>query len=63
MTRDLWTYHRRRVRAFLTRPADGQGLVEYALIILLIALGLIAATSALGRDLVSAYNDIASKIP
>jgi Flp pilus assembly pilin Flp len=45
------------------RTLEGQGLVEYALIILLVAIALAGALGVLATDLASAYGDIAGAIP
>ncbi len=42
---------------------DGQGLVEYALIIMLIALVVIAIVTLFGTTLVQAYSRVVSEIP
>lgn len=47
----------------LPAAKDGQGLVEYALILLLIAIALVGALTALGKDLDAAYQRIAAAIP
>ena len=41
---------------------DGQGLVEYALIIMLIALVLIAVITLFGEELSSTYSTIQSSV-
>lgn len=41
----------------------GQGLVEYALILVLIAVVTIAALTALGTNLIGLFNDIAGLLP
>jgi Flp pilus assembly pilin Flp len=41
---------------------DAQGLVEYALIILLIALAVIVSTMALGSQLQSLYSRVAASL-
>ncbi|MCS7051683.1 MAG: hypothetical protein NZL87_08725 [Thermomicrobium sp.] len=43
--------------------AAGQGLVEYALIILFVAVALVAALTALGGNLSSFYQTAAGMIP
>jgi pilus assembly protein Flp/PilA len=40
------------------KEQEGQGLVEYALIILLVAIGVIAALTLLGEDITGIFNDI-----
>jgi pilus assembly protein Flp/PilA len=42
---------------------DGQGLVEYALIIMLIALVLIAVVTLFGTQLSTTYSQIAAGFP
>ena len=42
---------------------DGQGLVEYALILLLIAMAVIGALKLFGDELLQTYNEITSAIP
>jgi pilus assembly protein Flp/PilA len=42
---------------------DGQGLVEYALIIMLIALVVIAIVTLFGTTLAGAYSRVVSEIP
>jgi len=41
----------------------GQGLVEYGLIILLVAIAIIASLELFGNELVLKYNDISKSIP
>jgi pilus assembly protein Flp/PilA len=41
----------------------GQGLVEYALILLLVALALIVVLSVFGTELADAYSNIIDNIP
>lgn len=41
----------------------GQGLVEYSLILLLVALALIVVLSIYGRDLADVYSNIIDNIP
>jgi Flp pilus assembly pilin Flp len=41
----------------------GQGLVEYSLILLLVALALIVILSIYGRDLATVYSNIIDNIP
>lgn len=55
--------NRHTAHARLTDARTGQGLVEYALIILLIAIAMVTATSALGQGLIAAYERIAAAIP
>ena len=42
---------------------SGQGLVEYSLILLLVALALIVVLSVYGTDLASLYSNIIDNIP
>ena len=42
---------------------DGQGLVEYALILLLIAMAVIGALKLFGEELLNTYNVITNAIP
>ncbi len=44
------------------RREEGQGLVEYALIILLISVALVGAMTAFGGGLSGVYSRIATKI-
>ena len=46
----------------LNREA-GQGLVEYALILLLIAMAVIGALKLFGKELLNTYNVITNAIP
>ena len=48
---------------FMDRREDGQGLVEYALIILLIALVLIAVLGLLGTQLSGVFEQVADSFP
>jgi pilus assembly protein Flp/PilA len=41
----------------------GQGLVEYALILLLIAIAVLAVVGLFGQQLVSAYQDFLDQFP
>jgi pilus assembly protein Flp/PilA len=45
-----------------SRDESGQGLVEYALILLLIAIALIVAVTFLGTSLLASLNDSAQQI-
>ncbi|OAN45940.1 hypothetical protein A6A03_01365 [Chloroflexus islandicus] len=47
------------VRVAVTHHERGQGLVEYSLIIMLIALVVVAAVSTLGNTLSDMYNIVA----
>jgi Flp pilus assembly pilin Flp len=42
---------------------EGQGLVEYALILLFVAVALVSALGSLGVALIAQYNAIAGAIP
>jgi Flp pilus assembly pilin Flp len=42
---------------------DGQGLVEYSLILLLVAMAILIALSGFGVSLTGLYNQIASILP
>ena len=42
---------------------EGQGLVEYALILLLIAMAVVGALKLFGEELLNTYNVITSAIP
>ena len=42
---------------------EGQGLVEYALILLLIAMAVIGAITLFGDELLQTYQDITNAIP
>ena len=44
--------------ARLQKPARGQGMVEYALILGLIAIGVIVAVKVLSQNVSSAYNHV-----
>lgn len=47
----------------LTCPEQGQGLIEYALILFLFVVALIVVVGALGTTLQSYYNNIAAIFP
>lgn len=49
---------RQALAAAITHAAAGQGLVEYGLIMMLVALVVIAAVSALGGSLSNMYNTV-----
>lgn len=49
---------RQALTAAITQAAAGQGLVEYGLIMMLVALVVIAAVSALGGSLSNMYNTV-----
>ena len=58
----VWTGTIRRVRRLFLRPASlqpGQGLVEYALILVLIALVTIGILTTLGNQTESVFDEIA----
>lgn len=44
-------------------PDNGQGLVEYVLILVLVSVSLLAALTLFAGGLSNAYNFIASKLP
>jgi Flp pilus assembly pilin Flp len=50
-------------RAFKAEPREGQGLVEYALILLLVAVAAVGAVSAFGTALIGLYATIVSGLP
>ncbi|HEY0602435.1 MAG TPA: hypothetical protein VGD58_05965 [Herpetosiphonaceae bacterium] len=50
------------LRTFFARE-HGQGLVEYSLIILLIAIAVIVAVTAFGQELLATYNFIVGSWP
>jgi Flp pilus assembly pilin Flp len=52
-----------RVRQGMVRARDGQSLVEYALILFLVALGAVAGLTAFGTELVKIYNSILLMFP
>jgi pilus assembly protein Flp/PilA len=52
---------RARLAAALTRQ-DGQGMVEYALIIVLVAIGVIVAIGLLRTQLQTVFNTIANNL-
>lgn len=54
----LRLFQRRRVRLGLRRKAPGQGLVEYALILALIAIVVIGALTALGTTTKNKFGQI-----
>ncbi len=47
----------------LVQQEEGQGLVEYALILILVAIAVVIALTLLGPTLGNIYNDIVSSIP
>jgi len=51
----------KKVREFV-KNEEGQGLVEYALIIALIAIIVIVALKVLGRTVSNTYNDVAGNL-
>ncbi len=51
-----------RSMAQITAPRKGQGLVEYALILVLVAIVVIAGLTLLGGNINSFYSNIASKV-
>jgi len=50
-------------RRFEMKGDSGQGLVEYSLILLLVALALIVVLSVYGTDLANVYSNIIDNIP
>lgn len=52
----------KKVRGFI-RDEEGQGLVEYALILALVAIAVIVALTALGGKVSSTYDKIADELP
>jgi pilus assembly protein Flp/PilA len=46
----------------LLREQRGQGLVEYALIIVLVAIAVVVAITALGTQISSVFNSITTKL-
>jgi pilus assembly protein Flp/PilA len=42
---------------------EGQGLVEYALILMLIAIVVVAIVGLLGTELITAYSSVVSMFP
>ena len=50
------------VRWQLMREQKGQGLVEYALIIVLVAIAVVVAITALGTQIASVFNSITTKL-
>jgi pilus assembly protein Flp/PilA len=52
----------RTVRNFLARREEGASLVEYALLVALIALACIAAIGLLGNNISNAFNNIGSTV-
>ena len=47
----------------LVRRDEGQDLLEYALLVALIAVGAVIAVQAAGGEVVKVFNDIVAKIP
>jgi pilus assembly protein Flp/PilA len=60
--RDLATVKYLGVKNFLARREEGASLVEYALLVALIALACIAAITFLGNGISNAFNTIANKL-
>lgn len=50
------------VRRLSLRPQRGQGLVEYALILVLVAVGVVIALSALGGKIQGVFQQITSQL-
>jgi pilus assembly protein Flp/PilA len=61
--RDRCTVRYLAVKNFLTRREEGATLVEYALLVALIAIACIVAIGALGNGISSAFNNIKAKLP
>jgi len=53
---------RDRVKKFLVRHEEGASLVEYALLVALIALACIAAIGLLGNNIANAFNNIGATV-
>jgi pilus assembly protein Flp/PilA len=53
---------RDRVKNFLVRREEGASLVEYALLVALIALACIAAIGLLGNNIANAFNNIGATV-
>lgn len=53
----------RQVRQGMVRARDGQSLVEYALILFLVALGAVAGLGLVGGGLLRIYNLVVSQLP
>ena len=51
-----------KIRGFI-RSEEGQGLVEYALIIALVAIVILVAISLLGRKVSNTYTNIGRALP
>jgi pilus assembly protein Flp/PilA len=51
-----------KIRGFI-RSEEGQGLVEYALIIALVAIVILVAISLLGRKVSNTYTNISGALP
>ncbi len=60
--RDLATARYLGVKNFLTRREAGASLVEYALLVALIALACIAALTFLGSGIANLFNNIANNL-
>jgi pilus assembly protein Flp/PilA len=58
MTKQLY----RSVKAFLLRGEQGQGLVEYALILVLVSIVAILALGAIGQNISSIFQAIANHL-
>jgi pilus assembly protein Flp/PilA len=46
----------------LLRPEDGQDLIEYALVVALVAFGAVAGMGTLANDINNAFNSIGSTL-
>jgi len=60
--RDRWMLTYRGARNFLRRREEGASLVEYALLVALIALACIAALGLLGNNIANAFNNIGTTV-
>jgi pilus assembly protein Flp/PilA len=60
--RDLALARYLGVKEFLTKREEGASLVEYALLVALIALACIAAIQFLGGGIANAFNNIANRL-
>jgi pilus assembly protein Flp/PilA len=52
-----------KVRNFLTKKEEGASLVEYGLLVALIAVACIIAITALGGSISNMFNSIAGQMP
>ncbi|NMB46819.1 MAG: Flp family type IVb pilin [Firmicutes bacterium] len=58
MLSTLWFY----LKTWFVMDEEGQGMVEYGLILALVAVGVIIALGALGTDLSGLFQGIANKV-